>query len=150
MTIGDAFGPGERQPQLRGVSGWLLFLCIVLMVFLPIRVALFIWALITSPASLGELQFLVVALILVPSAVGITAGVLLYRENRLGVRLAQLYFAFQLLLAALALVGDPSSVGESLFVFVPGAAWLAYLFVSERVRNTYAKDTARDAAEVFK
>jgi hypothetical protein len=77
MTMGDTFGPAERQPQLRGVSGWLLFLCINLMVLLPLRVAIVLWTILTTPGLLNPL--LLLTFVALPM-LGIVGGVLLYRE----------------------------------------------------------------------
>jgi hypothetical protein len=149
MTIGDAFGPGERQPQLRGVSGWLLFLCIVLMVFLPIPTRIFHLGGAGLASGVHAVRLFFITLILVPSAIGITAGVLLYREQPLGLTFARLFFGLQIVVAVTAFIFRPV-LSEVLLAVVPAGAWLAYLFRSERVRNTYFKDTRRDAAEVFR
>jgi hypothetical protein len=147
MTMGDTFGPAERRPQLRGVSGWLLFLCISLMILLPVRVGLFLWAILSTPGALGRFSAAVLMPVLVLPLLGIVGGVLLYREHVLGVRLVQAFFGLQVLLGVIALIGG--AAGALLFL-LPSAAWLAYLFRSERVRNTYFKETTRDAAEVFR
>jgi len=92
----------------------------------------------------------IVLLAVVPLVVGIIAGILLYREQWLGLRLAQLLFSFQLLFAAPALIVGFWNVITA-FTIVTAATWLAYLFRSERVRNTYfTNDASRDAAEVFR
>jgi len=144
--MGDTFGPAERRPQLRGVSGWLLFLCINLMVLLPLRVAIVLWTIITTPNLFHP--FLLLTFVALP-VIGIVGGVLLYREHVLGLRLAQVFFGVQVLLGLVALIG--SSGVSGVFFLLPSAAWLAYLFRSERVRNTYFKnDTAKHAAEVFR
>jgi hypothetical protein len=50
---------------------------------------------------------------------------------------------------ALAEVGGFSLV-QSVYQNVVITAWIAYLYRSERVRNTYSRSTAREAAEVFR
>ena len=146
MAMSEALGPGERQPQLRGVSGWLLLLCIMLMVVFPLRLASVVWVIWTSPIPP---QLPLVLLVVVPLVIGFIAGILLYREQRLGLRLAQLLFSFQLLFGAPAFIAGPSNVVVAVTVIF-AVAWLAYLFRSERVRNTYFKDTIHDAAGVFR
>jgi hypothetical protein len=150
MTMGDTFGPGERQPQLRGVSGWLLFLCITLMVFLPLRLAFFVWGILTSfdailssPdwANLTSPDAVVFAgVILIPvlalPLLGIVGGVLLYREKRLGLRLVQVFFGLQVLFGTIALIAGATG---ALAIALPSAAWLAYLFRSERVRTPISR-----------
>jgi hypothetical protein len=106
MTIGDAFGRGERRPQLRGISGWLLLLCIMLLVVFPLRLAVVTWAILRSPIPMSGQPLSIVLFAVVPLATGIIAGILLYREQRLGLRLAQLLFSFQLLFAAPAFIAD--------------------------------------------
>src|SRR5262245_51279023 len=139
MTIGGTFGPGERHPPLRGVSGWLLLLCIMLLIVFPLRLARFAWVVLGSPIPMAGQPLFIVPLVVVPSVVGIIAGILLSREQRLGLRLAQLLFSFQVVFAAPAVVMGPWNVIVAL-TFISAAAWLGYLFRSERVRNTYFKD----------
>ena len=156
MTMGDTFGPAERRPQLRGVSGWLLFLCISLMIFPPLRFGLFLWAALTAPNSdflrktfADSYGLAVVPILIVPSfyLLAIVGGVLLYREQRLGLRLVQTFLGLQVFFNILGLLG-----GETIALLgaLPSAAWLAYLFRSERVRNTFFRDISGDAAEVFR
>jgi hypothetical protein len=143
--MGDTFGPAGRRPQLRGVSGWLLFLCISLMVLLPLRVAIFLWTMLTTPGLLR--LFLLMSVVALPM-LGIVGGVLLYREQVLGLRLVQAYFGAQILLGAVTLLGGGGVV--CIFFLAPSAAWLAYLFMSERVRNTYFAGPSETAADIFR
>ena len=155
MTMGDAFGPGERRPQLRGVSGWLLFLCIILMVLLPLRLALFAWVIFTSTdwatltSSEGAIFAVLTSIVLLAfPLLGIVGGVLLYQEKRLGLRLVQVFFGLQVLGSGLGVLAG--AIG-ALFFVIPAAAWLAYLFRSGRVRNTYFEnDNPKRASEVFR
>jgi hypothetical protein len=149
MTLGDALGPGGR-PELYGVRGWLLFLCIVLMVFLPLRVVLFLWVIVASAndpnfLGLGSLLFILAVL-----SLGAVAGVLLYRERPLGLILAKIFFAIQLAFAAVALIGSLTTRVSTLVEVFASAAWLAYLFRSERVRNTYSNVRAEAVSDVFR
>ena len=148
MTIGDTFGPGGRRPQLRGVAGWLLFLCITLMVFLPLRMGLFLWAILTTPGSFDRFSFGVLMPIVALPLLGIVGGVLLYRERILGLRLVQAFLGLQVLFGVITLIGG-AGVAALLFV-APSGAWLVYLFMSERVRNTYSRDKSDSTAEVFR
>ena len=152
MTKADSLGP---RSGLQGVRGWLLFLCIVLMVLLPLRLGLFLWTVLTSTRSDSLSEALTspdsyarfAVGIVMPVAfhlLGIVGGVLLYREQRVGLRLVQVFLWLQILLAVL------SGPMRALPIVLAAAAWLAYLFRSERVRNTYLKDTSREAAEVFR
>ena len=93
---------------------------------------------------------LVIAGVVLFPLVGMAAGILLYREQRLGLRLAQAFYGVQLALGIAALMAAPSDMVQTLVQLAPAAAWLAYLFRSERVRNTYFDDKAKDTAEVFR
>ena len=147
MTIGDAFGPGERRPQLRGVSGWLLFLCIILLVILPLRLAALLWALLTMPGLVDPVAF---AIVVGLPLLGIVGGVLLYREHLLGLRLVQVFFGLQVAFGVVGLIAG-GGAGRGILSVPAAGAWLAYLFLSERVRNTYFEnDNPKRAAEVFR
>lgn len=162
MTMGDTFGPAERRPQLRGVSGWLLFLCITLIVFLPIRLTLTLWAIVSTPkflssfadsalepAAITLLPAVAFALLLVLAlpVLGIVGGALLYWERLLGVRLVQVFFGLQIFFGGAASLGGS---GSGVIMLFWSCAWLVYLFRSERVQNTYFKGATSDAAEVFR
>ena len=40
MTLGDALGPGGKQPELYGIGGWLAFLCVTLLFLTPAAAAI--------------------------------------------------------------------------------------------------------------
>ena len=146
MTIADSLGPDGRRPQLYGVRGWLLFLCITLIVFLPLQVIILAWGAFQAPNFLAVLPVLIVISLL--NGFGIIVGAFLYRERPVGVLLAKIFFGLRIALTIPALLQGISLV--ALIAVGQAVAWLIYLFRSERVRNTYAKDTARDAAEIFR
>jgi hypothetical protein len=154
MTIGDSLGPDGRRPEFYGVRGWLLFLCIIMMVILPLQMVLIAIAAFgaSEPSVLGG-GFL--TLLFAVNGVGFVAGVLLYRENPLGLRLAKIWFAFRILLTGgIALLNPAATLTEfpieALFSVAIPSAWLIYLYRSERVWNTYSRVHAESAAEVFK
>jgi Protein of unknown function (DUF2569) len=155
MTIGDSLGPEGRRPELYGVRGWLLFLCITLMVFLPIQIAAMLFVIFRSTTA-ASLQVLVLGLpvVIAANALGVVAGILLYREKPLGVRLAKIWCGLTILLSVLVVIGDPQAVVNSPITVLRTAglqtAWLVYLYRSERVRNTYSRVRAENAAEVFR
>lgn len=149
MTIGDSLGPAGKQFELQGVSGWLLFLCIVLVVFIPIGVLIELIAL-WQRTRLSESQiaaFVVTAVDTTMLALAVTAGSLLYRLRRTGVWLARLFFALRLIIALVAAVENQTA--EAVLAIVVSSAWLIYLFSSERVRMTYATESAR-LSEIFR
>ena len=145
MTMRDAFGPGEQRPQLRGVSGWLLFLCITLIVLLPLRVAAAVWALLTMPGLVEPLLF---AMVVGFPLLGIVGGVLLYREQVLGLRLVQIFLGLQVAFGTLTLIGGGGG-RSTVLPMLTAAAWLAYTVMSERVRNTFS-EPGEAADEVFR
>jgi hypothetical protein len=155
MAMGDAFGPGERRPQLRGVSGWLLCLCIALVLYLGSHLALLLWAMFVTASILARggsvenlrPETLILWLVMVGLyGLGTAGGVLLYREKLLGVRLVQAFFGVQLALGLITLTEG----FEGVLPTVLGGAGLAYLFKSERVRNTYFAGPTETAADVFR
>jgi hypothetical protein len=90
---------------------------------------------------------LVLILALALPLLGFIGGVLLYREQLLGLRLVQVFFALQLLLGLVLLIGG----GVGAFVYMaPSGAWLAYLFMSQRVRNTYSNVRPEAVSDVFR
>jgi|SRR5258706_13406741 len=151
MTLGDALGPGGKQTDLTGVRGWLLFLCITLMVLDPIGAALLSWSLWLAVQQRPNLVVgaIVAAVAIIPwNCLGLIAGVFLYRERPAGVRLAKICFGGRLLLGLLIALVSPLT---GLAFAGPSFAWLVYLYRSERVRATYSRAPARSkVAEVFR
>jgi hypothetical protein len=145
MTLGDSLGPQGKQPELHGVRGWLLFLCITLIVFVPFRMALFVWVFVRTPDIAATLPVLIGTIAL--DGFGTISGVLLYRERPLGVLLVKIFFGLRIVLGIPVVLQSPAL---GLAFMIGPVAWTIYLFRSERVRNTYGKNTARDTAEVFR
>jgi len=128
-----------------GVAGWLLVLCVLLLVWHPLNFALVAAGALEALPLRGTPLALVLAARLLVTAVGIAAGIALLARRPGAVTLA---------MAALAL-----SAAAELFVYttsfmpsnrLPGdtiwyvavsllyhGAWLLYLVRSTRVRNTY-------------
>ena len=131
--------------QPSGVRGWLLVLCLLLLVWQPVGLALAASRLVDAIAIRGVGLALVLLLRLLIAALGIAAGIALVGERPYAVAMARL-----------ALV---ASAAGDLFVYltpympnnrVPGdtpyyiavslaysGAWLMYLVRSRRVRNTF-------------
>jgi hypothetical protein len=135
----------HRGDQPAGVRGWLLLLSRLLIVWQPLNLAV---AGMSALGAIGVRGWVVAAILTVRTivtGVGVAAGIALSNRHAGAVTLAK---------AALA-----ASAAVDLFVYttpyfpsnrVPGdtiyyiaaslayhAAWLAYLFRSRRVRNTY-------------
>jgi hypothetical protein len=140
----------DGRPELRGIGGWLLFLCLTLVVFIPVGAGLEVWgfwrrALAGQRSEQIAMTVTVIDVIVV--GVGIAAGILLYRSRPIGVRLAKLFFAVRLLLGLAAMVESPSL--QSVNVIAVCSALLLYLYRSERVKNTYKAASASRISEVF-
>jgi len=120
----------DRKPELSGVGSWLLFLCITLIVLLPLRVAVSVWALLTMPGLVEPLLF---AMVVGFPLLGIAGGVLLYREQLLGLRLVQIFLGLQVAFGTLTLIGGGGG-RSTILPMLTAAAWLAYTLMSERVR----------------
>ena len=138
------------HPETRGPQGWILLLCVLLIVWEPTALALRIAALIPTIGSRGPLDILVMVWRVVLMGIGMAAGVALWRRETAGVTLAR---AFLLLSAATAIVSFET--GTELVSLPPierramltailiyNAVWYAYLSRSQRVREAYGLGTS--------
>src|SRR5262245_30362282 len=157
MTMGES---RQRDPELHGVGGWLGFLCVSLLIFTPLSLLMQIVQTLLSIEQGGPPPEAVAELVLGVLITGfaVYAGIALVRLWRNAVRIAKWYFFVILgfvLLGGVGFLVEPQAAGplESLSVargLAGSVAWLAYLYRSERVRNTYGRNNVRDAAEVFR
>ena len=135
---------------MSGVRGWLLFLCIVLVIFFPIGVLLELRAVWLRIQLIPEPEVAPVVVTVIDVAMlglAIAAGLLLYRVRPIGVRLAQIFFLLRLLIAIVAAVENRTA--ESALAIIVSLAWLIYLSKSERVRLTYPSKSTR-ISEIFR
>lgn len=132
-----------RQPI--GIGGWLLVLCLLLLVWRPVSSALVGSEALSVLSVRGpSLAVALVALTLV-TAFGVAAGIALLakRGPAVGMAIAALTLSAVLDLVIYTTSYFPSNrmPGDELFYVAASliyhGAWLAYLFVSRRVRNTY-------------
>jgi hypothetical protein len=148
MTLGNAL---EGHPQIRGVRGWLLFLCLTLVLFVPIGAGAEVWGF-WRRASVGANSVLLATAVTVTDVIvvgiGIAAGILLFRTQPSGLRLAKVFFTLRLFLGLASMVEGPSLQAAN--VLAVSSAFLVYLYRSERVRNTYAAAAASRISEVFR
>lgn len=136
--------PTAHSPQ-SGIRGWLLVLCLLLAVWEPASLAMVAASRVASMATGDAASTVVLAARLFVTAVGVAAGIALWRRQPPAVALAR---------AALVLSGlegvarIASRYGAStappgtrlplaLFVVAYTAAWLVYLQKSKRVKATY-------------
>src|SRR5579862_7515502 len=131
--------------RINGVRGWLLVLCFVLMVYQPLALALEASAAIEALPIRGLTLGLVLAARLVVTAAGVAAGLALVSRRPAALTLAK---ASLVLSAAMDLFvystpffpsnrlpGTTPWFATASLVFYGG--WLAYLFRSRRVRQTF-------------
>jgi hypothetical protein len=134
-----------NQRPLAGVGGWLLVLCALLLVWGPISFGLVAANALAALSVRGLSLAVVIAVRMVVTAVGIAAAIALIAQRGPAVTLAKVAIVLS---AATDVVvyatpsfpnnrmpGDtPFYVGASLAYH---GIWLAYLFRSNRVQNTY-------------
>lgn len=132
-----------REPS--GIGGWLLVLCLLLLIWRPVSSALVGSQALSVLSVRGPSLAVALAALTLVTAFGVAAGIALLARRGAAVRMA---IAALLLSAALDLTIYTSSYfpsnrmpgDEFLYVAVSliyHGAWLTYLFVSRRVRNTY-------------
>ena len=129
----------EAPAPLTGIGGWLLFFVIVM--FFNSLVSLAATA-DTSPAG----AIFTLGLF----GVSLAAGIQLCRKQKSGVLLAKIFLIGNWCVAVLAVIGATASAGNDptgvillqMFIYLFkatlfGGLWLAYLYRSKRVKNTY-------------
>jgi hypothetical protein len=128
-----------------GVGGWLLVLCVLLLVWQPISLGLVASGLLDRLFIRGVPLALVLGARIVVTAFGIAAGLALLARRPAAVAMAKasliasaatdMFVYTTRYVPTNRLPGDtPIVVAASLAYY---AIWLAYLFRSKRVRNTY-------------
>jgi len=130
----------------RGINGWLLVLCVGLLVWQPVSLALGAAGTLGALAVRGAPAGLALAARLVVAAVGIAAGLALVDRRAGAVTLARsalvLSAAMDLWIYATPYLPNNRTPGDTpLYVAASlayHAAWLAYLARSKRVRNTFS------------
>jgi hypothetical protein len=153
MTMGEL---RDQKPELYGVGGWLAFLCVSLLLFTPLAAIREIAGVLMDRTTGPTEKSFSIGFVIVALGFAVLAGTGLVRLWPRAVTIAKGYFFFSLglgLLILLPLLLGEGSVPETIIgvqTTVVSTAWLAYLYRSERVRNTYGKNTPADAAEVFR
>jgi hypothetical protein len=128
-----------------GVRGWLLVLCLLLVVWQPVQLGLVASGVVDRIAVRGLPLALVLLLRLVVTAFGIAAGLALFARRPAAVAMARASLLASALVDVFVLVtpyfpsnrfpGDtPWYVAVSLAYY---GAWLMYLSRSRRVRQTF-------------
>lgn len=135
--------PEARGPE--GMGGWLLLLCVLLLVWQPVSLALLASSVVDTIAFRGLSVALVLVVRVVVTAVGIAAGIALASRRPAAVAMAKVSLVAS---AATDVFIDSTSYFPS--NRVPGdaplyiaaslaycGAWLAYLYRSRRVKQTF-------------
>jgi hypothetical protein len=135
-------------PQLErpgGVRGWLLVLCALLLIWHPLSLALAASSALDALAIRGLSLALVLALRLLVTALGIAAGLALLARRAGAVLLAKVAIvasaATDVFVYSTPYYPSNRLPGDTVWLIAASLAyhgvWLAYLFRSIRVRNTY-------------
>ena len=130
----------------RGINGWLLVLCLGLLVWQPVGLALGAASTLGALAVRGTPAALALAARLFVAAVGIGAGLALLDRRAGAVTLARtalvLSAAMDLWIYATPYLPNNRMPGNTPFYVAASlayhAAWLTYLARSERVRHTFS------------
>ena len=154
----------EPQSDLFGVRGWLLLLCLYLLILIPVLAILGLigaWQTAPSSPSLQSAIMLGTVFELALAGFAFYAGLMLYRLGPNAVAIAKVYF---IAILTLGLIGLGSVLivsltqrsdtafsntlrGPAVFAAIRqvllSLAWLAYLQRSRRIRATYTR-TSRD------
>jgi hypothetical protein len=132
-----------REPS--GIGGWLLVLCLLLLVWRPVSSAFVGSQALAALSVRGPSLAVALAALTLVTAFGVAAGIALLarRGPAVGMAIAALMLAAALDLVIYTTSYFPSNrmPGDELFYVAASliyhGAWLAYLFVSRRVRNTF-------------
>jgi hypothetical protein len=138
-------GQPERIERLAGVRGWLLVLCALLLVWEPLSLGLAASSVLDTLALRGLSLALVLTLRLLAAAIGIAAGLALLARRAGAVGLAKIALvasaATDLFVYSTPFYPTNRLPGDTRWFIAASLAyhgvWLAYLFRSARVRNTY-------------
>ena len=153
MTMGEA---RDSRPELSGVGGWLAFLCVSLLLFTPLSAIREIAGVLMDQSMEPVEKTFVIGFVGVALGFAVLSGIGLVRLWPQAVVVAKGYFFFSLATGLLILLSavlggvSPADFVIGLQTIAVSAVWLGYLYRSERVRNTYGRNTVSDAAEVFR
>ena len=121
-------------------------LCVLLIVWKPLGLALRIAALLPTLGYRGPLATLIIVWRVVLMGIGIAAGIALWRAEATGVTLAKVFLFLSAATAILAFETSTALISLPPFerrvmltgVLIYNSAWYAYLARSRRVKEAYA------------
>jgi hypothetical protein len=148
VKMHDMHDSARDEPS--GIGGWLLLLCLLLLVWRPVSSALVGSQALSALSVRGPSLAVALAALTLVTAFGVAAGIALLARRGPAVGMA---IAALLLSAALDLVIYTTSYfpsnrmpGDDFFYVAASliyhGAWLAYLFGSRRVRNTFGSSAS--------
>ena len=162
MSAQATIRESEQRTDLYGVRGWLLLLCLYLMIAMPLIALLGTIGALQRAISAPVLQGALLSEVVLEIALALFAayaGWALYRMRPNAVRIARVYFIIMLTLSNLGLavlvvtalvvsrnqdnallhtLQAPAAVA-SIWHVILSAVWLVYLQRSKRVRATFSK-----------
>ncbi len=132
----------QRPPR---IGGWLLVLCVLLLVWHPLSLGLAASSMLDRLSARGLPFALVLLLRLLVTALGIAAGLALLARRSAAVALAKTALvasaATDLFVYLTPFYPNNRLPGDTVWYILASlvyhGVWLAYLFRSTRVRNTY-------------
>ena len=135
----------ERGDGPAGVRGWLLVLCVLLLIWQPLSLGLAASSVLEALPIRGLSLALVLTLRLLVAAMGIAAGLALIAQRGAAVTLAKAALgasaAADVFVYSTPYYPSNRLPGDTVWFIAVSLAyhgiWLAYLFRSTRVRNTY-------------
>lgn len=134
----EAALPPVRRPELKGVDGWLLFFCVSLVVFAPIRIL---------ANGLSESFYHGNTTDLVLVGYGMLVGGFVWTAHRSAFVFLWIYFGVTLVLSLLAIAGyavSPQPRPEAVLQIVRGLIvtliWFWYFKRSDRVQATFGRN----------
>ena len=155
MSTQSTNPPDGHGTALYGVRGWLLLLCIYLIVVMPLFAILGAIGLSLQAARAPALRVALISesvFAILLACFAAYAGLALYRMRPSAVKIAKAYFITILVLSILGLAmlgaaqtpgaGPFKALGTTVAVSWPAivsAAWLVYLLRSKRVHANFAK-----------
>jgi len=144
MVVPGRSGVNDAREMKSGVGGWLLLLCLLLLVGQPVRLAFGAASALNALAWRGAGLALVVLAQILVAGVGVAAGIALFGGRRGAATFAKwslvLSAAMDLFVYTTPFLPNNRLPGTTpLFVLASltyHATWIAYLSRSTRVRNT--------------
>jgi threonine/homoserine efflux transporter RhtA len=132
----------NTKDELRGIEGWLWWFIYIVLGVVGVGVNSLFAVVYLFNHQLGAAAFCVPFI-----AVAGLGAFLMSRGKTSGVVWAKVYLFASFAIGVLALIYDPSDPVGGVKLVGQGTVWLAYLFMSKRVRNTYrAKSVTEQAA----